>query len=791
MHSALTRASRVKLGSVVSSAAASKAASRRRRHSVVSKAAGSGVAPHALFEPLENRTMLSTTYYVSPSGSDSNSGTSTSSPFKDISKVNSLSLSAGDNVLFQGGQTFDGSVLIRGGGSSSSYVTFGSYGSGKATIKSGGVDGFEDYNASGVMVQNLNFVGSPNGLNQDGVKFEANSGGLSNIAVENCSITGYYYAGILVQGDNGNGFSNIQFTQNTIYNNVDSGIDLDSTNNSVGSHHNVYIAYNNVYGNYGSTDSSATGNGMELGSMNNATVQDNVATDNGADGIGGCGIWAYDSTGVTFQYNVSGNNRTAHGTDGDGFDFDSNTSNSVMQYNYAYDNDGNGLQLNQWQNNSESSNDIIRYNISQDNGQNNSYADFEVWGDIQNSSIYGNTGYVAPATRGGSPYGIKVHNATIGNLFVNNVTFANNIIVTSGGVPAVDVPAAELSGAKNLKFEGNDYWAASGSLNIEYGSSTYSSVSSWESATGQEKLSGKAVGLQVNPGLVAAGQGAALTSASQLSSLTAYKLTSSSPLVTAGVSLSAVGLSVPSEDFFGDPVSASYAFSMGADQATTKSASASTSGTVSSAATTATTTTTTTTTTAPTTTTTSTTKTAGPSSSWTSSDIGSVGAAGTSSYANGIYTVGGSGADITGSSDAFQYDYTTETGDTTVVAEVTSLTYANVNAKVGIMLRDGTAADAKEVSIFIAPNGIAHFDARTSVDASTSYATALGTAKNEWVKLVRSGTTITGYISSDDATWVEVGSATASMSSTLDAGLAVTAHDAGALETATFANVSV
>jgi hypothetical protein len=61
--------------------------------------------PRALLEPVEPRLLL-TTYYVSPSGNDAASGTSTSTPFRTISRINALDLNAGDKVLFQGGQTF-------------------------------------------------------------------------------------------------------------------------------------------------------------------------------------------------------------------------------------------------------------------------------------------------------------------------------------------------------------------------------------------------------------------------------------------------------------------------------------------------------------------------------------------------------------------------------------------------------------------------------------------------------------------------------------------------------------
>ena len=83
------------------------------------------------------------TYYVSNSGSNSNSGTSTSSPWKTMAKVQSFlgSLRAGDSVLFQrGGIWYEQLDIYRVNvnGSSGSPITFGNYGSGKLPIIDGG-----------------------------------------------------------------------------------------------------------------------------------------------------------------------------------------------------------------------------------------------------------------------------------------------------------------------------------------------------------------------------------------------------------------------------------------------------------------------------------------------------------------------------------------------------------------------------------------------------------------------------------------------------------------------------
>ena len=78
-----------------------------------------------------------TTYYVSSSGSDSNSGTSIATPFLTISKVNSLMLVAGDNVLFKCGESWNGTLNISKSGISGSPITYGSYGTGNNPMITG------------------------------------------------------------------------------------------------------------------------------------------------------------------------------------------------------------------------------------------------------------------------------------------------------------------------------------------------------------------------------------------------------------------------------------------------------------------------------------------------------------------------------------------------------------------------------------------------------------------------------------------------------------------------------
>lgn len=99
---------------------------------------------------LISSTGWATTYYISNSGSDSNNGQSTSTPWKTISKINGRSFSPGDTVLFNRGDLWREQLTIPSSGSSGSYITFGTYGTGADPIISGSDvrSGFSQYSGN-------------------------------------------------------------------------------------------------------------------------------------------------------------------------------------------------------------------------------------------------------------------------------------------------------------------------------------------------------------------------------------------------------------------------------------------------------------------------------------------------------------------------------------------------------------------------------------------------------------------------------------------------------------------
>jgi autotransporter-associated beta strand protein len=102
---------------------------RHQRHSKALLIAHAAAA--SLFAwNLSNKCAHATTYYVSPTGSDSNTGASPLTPWQSVTKVDSTNFNPGDQVLFQTGGNWYGSLNATSSGSASQPIVYGSYGSG-------------------------------------------------------------------------------------------------------------------------------------------------------------------------------------------------------------------------------------------------------------------------------------------------------------------------------------------------------------------------------------------------------------------------------------------------------------------------------------------------------------------------------------------------------------------------------------------------------------------------------------------------------------------------------------
>jgi regulation of enolase protein 1 (concanavalin A-like superfamily) len=179
---------------------------------------------------------------------------------------------------------------------------------------------------------------------------------------------------------------------------------------------------------------------------------------------------------------------------------------------------------------------------------------------------------------------------------------------------------------------------------------------------------------------------------------------------------------------------------------------------------------------------------------WVSTDVGAVGPPGSGTYSNGRFVIQGSGADIWGTADAFQFTarrFGPGFEDPEIVARVTAVQSTDPFAKAGLMIRGNSDAASPDVILDVKPDGEVEFMTRPAAGASTMYVAGAAPGLPAWLKLTRRGSIFTGAVSTDGSTWTEVGSATASLPDHALAGLAVTSHDATALNQSFLDNVQV
>ena len=178
-------------------------------------------------------------------------------------------------------------------------------------------------------------------------------------------------------------------------------------------------------------------------------------------------------------------------------------------------------------------------------------------------------------------------------------------------------------------------------------------------------------------------------------------------------------------------------------------------------------------------------------SPWQSQDVGAVGTAGSASASNGVFTVSGAGADVWGTADAFHYAYRTLAGNGSIVARVASINGTEAWTKVGVMIRTSTSANSAMAFMIVSTSKGTAFQRRTATGvAATSTTGPAGTAPR-WVRLTRSGSTITAAVSTNGTTWTTVGSDTFSMPTNVLVGLAVSSHTTSSAAAGRFDNVTV
>jgi hypothetical protein len=395
------------------------------------------------------------------------------------------------------------------------------------------------------------------------------------VRIERVEASGFGGSGIVIGGPAGaGGYRDVRITDVVAHDNARAGIATYGADRYT--LEDVYVGHSRAYDNLGIVGAAGhTGDGIVLGSVDGATVERNVAYGNGGLGDGAVGIWAYDSNGVTIQFNESFANRTSGAHDGGGFGLDGGVTNSLLQYNYSHDNDGAGYGLYEYAGAPAWSGNAVRYNVGENDGRKNGYAGIQVWdgnggGSLRDAQVYNNTIYVTPAASG-QARGIYVQSPTV------DVRFRNNVVEVAGGVPVIEV----VSGQTGLVFQGNAYWSAGAPLAIRWAGTTFGTLAQWRAATGQERVGSVDTGLVADPRFESPGGGGTIGDADRLGQLIAYRPHADSPLLDAGLDLSGrFGIDAGGRDFAGVSLPQGGGYDIGAMERLTLPGDANHDGTV-------------------------------------------------------------------------------------------------------------------------------------------------------------------------------------------------------------------
>ena len=345
------------------------------------------------------------TYFVSNSlGNDTNSGLSSQTPIKSISRLNTFNFLPGDSILFKSGDTFLGMFWLKGSGDSSHPIVVDTYGGlDKASING---DGYQScillFNNEFISINNLDifnenshldslgnikllagFSGASNtwgsGKNvRFGIKIVATSKSLTGFSFNNLKIHDIYPSPVLSQNIHKGYGIKIESQSDTLsflYNRI-SDLKIYNCDISKTGHYGIWVKSLGLNGIDSVKNSNINilecnfedtgGSGFVPNKSKNILVQNSSFNHSGSSidprmWKRGSGLWTFDCKDVIVQHNYFMN---AHGPqDSYGAHIDYGNENVVFQYNYSYNNEGGFAEIL-----GDNINCGYRYNISVNDG---------------------------------------------------------------------------------------------------------------------------------------------------------------------------------------------------------------------------------------------------------------------------------------------------------------------------------------------------------------------------------------------------------------------------------------
>jgi regulation of enolase protein 1 (concanavalin A-like superfamily) len=160
-------------------------------------------------------------------------------------------------------------------------------------------------------------------------------------------------------------------------------------------------------------------------------------------------------------------------------------------------------------------------------------------------------------------------------------------------------------------------------------------------------------------------------------------------------------------------------------------------------------------------------------------DVGSPAVTGSTTPVTRGYDLTGSGADIGGTGDQFHFGHQQQTGNFDIRVRVESLDLSDVWAKAGLMARETLDANSPFAAALATPTlSGSFFESRATRAGNAAMSGSFPVNyPNTWLRLQRAGNVFTGYAGADGQNWVQLGSVTVPMATTIYLGMAVTSHN--------------
>jgi TolB protein len=177
-----------------------------------------------------------------------------------------------------------------------------------------------------------------------------------------------------------------------------------------------------------------------------------------------------------------------------------------------------------------------------------------------------------------------------------------------------------------------------------------------------------------------------------------------------------------------------------------------------------------------------------------SDDVGAPALKGSTEFdaASGQYKVTGAGADIWGRADQFHYLWRELSGNFTLAATAKFLTEGNAHRKAVLMLRKSLDTDSPFVHLAIHGDGMPSVQFRNTKADTVNTVDFVVEGPGAWkLKLQRQGATITVWAGKDGAPLRELGHTNYQAGNPVLAGLGVSSHNAEAVNTVLFSDVTV